>query len=253
MLRISGNPSVRRLSQYTGDFQPDAHVKGFAGSNFIALLCNRLYAIDSDMKGDIKIYFDNRVVVLTDKNKKSSVINDHVYLFANKKTLAKRLEHFEKSDDECLSIIHSDVNELFEYVTQCFRYIEAAGGLVSLPDGRILLIKRLGKWDLPKGKAEKGESLQETAVREVMEECGLKTAPEIIGELMHTFHTYHQDGRHILKHTAWYAMRYEGDDSLHPQFSEDITQAVWLPKNQLNLVMQNTYKSIKQVLKTIEN
>ena len=206
------------------------------------------------MKGDIQIYFDNRIVVLTDKDIKSPVINnDHAYIFENKKTLAKRLEDFDKSNDERLCITHSDVNELFEYVTQCFRYIEAAGGIVTLPDERILFIKRLGKWDLPKGKAEKGESLQETAIREVMEECGLKTRPKITGELAHTFHTYHQDGRHILKHTAWYAMRYEGDDSLLPQFSEDITEALWLPQNQLNIVLQNTYQSIKQVLKTIEN
>ena len=201
------------------------------------------------MNSDIEIYFNDRVVVLTDKNIKSSEINNgHVYIFENKKKLAKRLEHFGTSDEERLLITHPDVNKLFEYITQCFRYIEAAGGLVSLPDGRILFIKRLGKWDLPKGKAEKGESLQATAIREVMEECGLKTAPEITGELAHTFHTYHQDGRHILKHTAWYAMRYDGDDTLHPQFSEDITQAVWLPQNQLDIVLQNTYQSIKQVL-----
>ena len=174
--------------------------------------------------------------------------NGQVYIFENKKTLAKRLEHFGNSDDERLCIIHPDVNELFKNVAQCFGYIEAAGGLVTLPDGRILFIQRLGKWDLPKGKAEIGESLQETAIREVVEECGLKTAPKITGVLTHTFHTYHQDGRHILKHTAWYAMRYEGDDTLHPQFSEDITRAVWLPQNRLNIVMQNTYESIKQVL-----
>jgi 8-oxo-dGTP pyrophosphatase MutT (NUDIX family) len=90
--------------------------------------------------------------------------------------------------------------------------------------------------------------LLETALREVMEECGLKTAPKITGELAHTFHTYRQDGKHILKHTAWYAMQLEGDETLHPQFAEDITDAVWLPRDQLNTVMQNTYESIKEVI-----
>ncbi len=200
------------------------------------------------MNNDIKIYYNDRVVVLTDKNIKSLAIdNDQIYVFENKKALAKRLDRFEESDDECLCIIHPDKNELFEYVADCFKYIEAAGGLVTLPDRRILLIKRLGKWDLPKGKAEKGESLQETALREVVEECGLKVPPEIVRELTHTFHTYHQNGNHILKHTAWYAMLYDGDDTLYPQTSEDITDAVWLPEIQLNIVMQNTYESIKQV------
>ncbi len=201
------------------------------------------------MDSDIKIYFNDRVVVLTDKNIKSSAIdNDQVYVFENKKSLAKRLDRFEESDDDCLCITHPDLDELFECVTECFKYIEAAGGLVTLPDSRILLIKRLGKWDLPKGKAEKGESLQETALREVMEECGLEEQPLITGELTHTFHTYHQDGNHVLKHTAWYAMRYDGDDTLHPQVAENITDAVWMPESQLNIALQNTYESIKQVL-----
>ena len=202
------------------------------------------------MNHDIKIFFYDRVVVLTDKT--PTFYNDQVCIFDNRKTLAKRLERFGESDDERLYITHPDLNELFDHVTKCFRYIEAAGGVVTLPDGRILLIKRLGKWDLPKGKAEKGESLQETAIREVMEECGLKTTPTIIGEMTHTFHTYHQDGLHILKHTAWFAMQYADDDSLHPQFAENITQAVWLPVNQLNIVFQNTYESIKEVLKRMK-
>ena len=202
------------------------------------------------MCNDIKVYFDDRVVILTDKNIKSpSNDNDQVHVFENAKALAKRLDRFEKSDDECLCLVHSNIDELFGYVTKCFKYIEAAGGLVTLPDGRILLIRRLGKWDLPKGKAEKGESLQETAIREVMEECGLGTSPEITGEPVHTYHTYYRDGAHVLKHTAWFPMCFDGeDDALHPQYEEDITDAVWMPANRLDIVLQNTYKSIKQVL-----
>ena len=200
------------------------------------------------------IYFNDRVVVLTDKNIKTSGIDKNdVCVFQNKKTLAQRLSHFGKSDRERLWIVYHDVNELFRYVSGCFKYIEAAGGLVSRADGRMLFIFRLGKWDLPKGKAEKGESLPATALREVMEECGLKTSPKMTGALAHTYHTYHQDGCHILKHTAWYAMLYEGDEALIPQLSEDITQAVWFPRNQLEIVLQNTYPSIKQVLAAVEN
>ena len=198
------------------------------------------------MDSDIKIYVNDRVIVLTDKKIKS---NDQVYVFENRKALAKRLDRFEASDDECLCIIHPDVDELFDNVTKCFKYIEAAGGLVTLRDGRILLIRRLGKWDLPKGKAKKGESLQETAIREVMEECGLKTSPIITADLAHTYHTYYRDGARVLKHTAWFAMRYDGrDDTLYPQYEEDITDAVWLPAKQLGMVLQNTYESIKLVL-----
>ena len=197
------------------------------------------------MDHDIKIFFDARVVVLT--GKKPAADDGRVHVFENKKALAKELEHFDHSDNERLWITHPNVDELFEHVAGCFKYIEAAGGLVTLPDGRILMIRRLGKWDLPKGKSEKGETLQETAVREVMEECGLATPPVITGELFNTFHTYHRNGNHILKHTAWFTMFYDGDPALHPQFDEDITEAVWMPEDQLDIVLQNTYKSIKQV------
>ena len=51
--------------------------------------------------------------------------------------------------------------------------VEAAGGLVFNKDGDILMIFRNGKWDLPKGKLEIGESIEECAIREVEEECGI--------------------------------------------------------------------------------
>jgi 8-oxo-dGTP pyrophosphatase MutT (NUDIX family) len=201
------------------------------------------------MDDDIKIYCNDRVIVLTDKNIKSAAIgNDQVYVFENKKALAKKIIRFEESDDEYLCITHDDIHELFEHTAACFKYIEAAGGLVTLPDNRILVIKRRGKWDLPKGKAEKGESLKETAVREVVEECGLIVNPQITHELAHTYHVYYPDGKSVLKHTAWFAMSYDGDDSVFPQTEEDISDVVWLPENQLNIVLQNTYESVKHVL-----
>jgi len=217
----------------------------FAGSKFIVFLCNRYFKMDSE----IKIYMNDRIVVLTDKDiEKSAMINGKIDVFKNKKTLAKRLKRFEESEDQCLYIVHSDLDKLLGHVAGCFKYIEAAGGLVTYIDGRILMIERFGKWDLPKGKSEKGESLQKTAIREVMEECGLKTAPEITGELTHTFHTCRRNGKHILKHTAWFSMKYNGDDALQPQSDEDITRAEWFHQSSLDAVFQNTYDSIKQVI-----
>ena len=198
----------------------------------------------------INIYFDDRIVVLTDKK---VIDNNHVSVFKDKKSLAAQLKRFEQSDEERLYIVHTDVGVLFDNVKKCFKYIKAAGGVVFLPDGRVLMIKRLGIWDLPKGKVEKGESFQDAALREVMEECGLEKSPEIIAEITNTFHTYSMDGKKILKKTVWYAMLYEGNEKLNAQFDEDITQAVWLHQNLLNVVMQNTYKSIKQVLLTLKN
>ena len=54
-----------------------------------------------------------------------------------------------------------------------FKVIKAAGGVVQNSQNKYLLIFRRGKWDLPKGKIDKGETIKNAATREVMEETGL--------------------------------------------------------------------------------
>ena len=51
--------------------------------------------------------------------------------------------------------------------------VKAAGGLVINKKGEILFIFRKGMWDLPKGKLDSGELLDETAIRETSEETGI--------------------------------------------------------------------------------
>ena len=52
--------------------------------------------------------------------------------------------------------------------------VNAAGGLVTNKKGEFLLIRRSGLWDLPKGHQEAGEALEDTALREVEEETGVR-------------------------------------------------------------------------------
>ena len=62
--------------------------------------------------------------------------------------------------------------------------IIAAGGLVTNENNELLMIFRRGKWDLPKGKLDKGETIEECAIREVEEETGIgnhMTCPSMIG------------------------------------------------------------------------
>lgn len=54
-----------------------------------------------------------------------------------------------------------------------FRFVRAAGGVVTDPQGNSLLIFREGCWDIPKGMVEPGESLAQAAIREVEEETGI--------------------------------------------------------------------------------
>ena len=48
-----------------------------------------------------------------------------------------------------------------------FNIIKAGGGVVNNNKNQILFIYRLKRWDLPKGKLDKGETIRECAEREV--------------------------------------------------------------------------------------
>jgi len=126
-----------------------------------------------------------------------------------------------------------------------FCLVKAAGGLVQR-GADFLFIYRHNKWDLPKGKIELGETEQDAAIREVEEECGIR--PALLHHLIDTFHTYFEAGKWILKRTYWYAMEYKGIEELAPQIEEGITKVEWIPAKQWNVVLENTYGSIQDVL-----
>ena len=126
---------------------------------------------------------------------------------------------------------------------QHFKYIEAAGGLVYNNEGACLFIYRRDKWDLPKGKIDAGESPIEAAQREVEEECGVVVTA--VNELLaETYHLYSLKKKVVFKKTYWYAMAVSGKPELIPQAEEDITEACWLLKNQLDEVKANSYPLI---------
>ena len=125
--------------------------------------------------------------------------------------------------------------------------IVAAGGIVENEMGEILLQLRKGKWDLPKGKLDEGETIEQCAVREVEEECGLQYID--LGELVGvTHHHYTEKGRDIDKETYWYAMKVYGDQQLVPQVEEDILELKWVKENELSPYLQNTYDNIIEII-----
>ena len=128
-----------------------------------------------------------------------------------------------------------------------FQVIEAAGGMVQNAEGACLFIFRRGKWDLPKGKIDEGESVELAAVREVEEECGVKVSERGV-LLQTTYHIYPYKGNLVLKPTYWFAMKVVGVPVLVPQLEEDITAAVWLKADELDQVKANTYPLILEVL-----
>lgn len=128
-----------------------------------------------------------------------------------------------------------------------FEWIVAAGGLVRRKNS-FLFIKRLDKWDLPKGKLDNGETPEIAAVREIEEECGIQS-PKIKKLITTTYHTYLYKEKQVIKTNWWYLLDYEGKkNSIKPQLEEDITEVVWLKKNEWSTIKADTYPSIMVVM-----
>lgn len=128
-----------------------------------------------------------------------------------------------------------------------FTIVQAAGGLITNESNEILMIFRRGKWDLPKGKLDEGESLEACAIREVQEETGLKTV-ELGVFLLTTYHTYNDFGKHILKASHWYRMTAGASAQLIPQTEEDIHRIEWVSTSGLPEKLANTFPSIRDVI-----
>ena len=204
----------------------------------------------------ITIYFDDKPVFLCDDI--TPVINEYrhhpdtVYIDELSTAAINSLLH-EISKPQFHAGIIYDKNflKLKSAFFKHFTLIKAAGGLVKNSNGEILLIFRRGKWDLPKGKLDKGETLEACALREVTEETGLENL-ELRPLIQITFHTYTLFGKHILKETHWYAMTAKGAEALIPQTEEDISEIQWVKKKELKKYLSNTFPSVKDVL-SLEN
>lgn len=131
--------------------------------------------------------------------------------------------------------------------------IIAGGGLVLNDGGELLMIFRRGKWDLPKGKLDAGETIEACAIREVKEETGLKEVEhgERIGITYHEyFDPYLKED--VIKESHWYAMRVRGEQELVPQTEEDITEIKWVAGNELAACLENSYPNVVEIIKKAE-
>lgn len=200
----------------------------------------------------IKIYFGEKPVILCDEiNKELNEILHHpdaVFVDEVSPRAIKSMLHEIKKEEFHAGVLwHADLEELKKAFFKNFTVIEAAGGIVQNSNKEILFINRLGKWDLPKGKIEKGEKTDECARREVTEETGTKelTIKKKIGE---TYHVYDEFGKHFLKISHWYYMTCPAKQELTPQTEEHITEVKWVKTMDIKEPMKNTYPSIKDIL-----
>lgn len=128
-----------------------------------------------------------------------------------------------------------------------FQKIVAAGGIVINDRKEILFIFRDKKWDLPKGKAEKNENITQTAVREVMEETGVKDLI-IVRPKEKTYHIFKREKKNYLKETYWFEMKSNYDKNFTPQIKEGITRVEWISNEKIPLILKNTYQNIKLLI-----
>lgn len=170
--------------------------------------------------------------------------------YENVTSLEIALDLLENTSVKELNVFGENLEEMWTEFQKLFRIIEAAGGLVNNPEGDILFIKRLGKWDLPKGKMEKGESREESAVREIEEETGLANV-ELVRFINTTYHIYvERNGDKVLKCTHWFEMNFSGEDTSKPQIEEGITEVAWKNTAQIeDEVFPGTFKNIKLIVK----
>ena len=136
---------------------------------------------------------------------------------------------------------------LKEKFFSAFERIEAAGGIVQNENKDVLFILRKGKWDLPKGKTEAGESLETCAEREIEEETGVKniTLKKKVGE---TYHLYREGEKDILKISHWFYFTCDSAQTMTPQAAEDITEVQWISTQNIKEPMENTYKNIREIM-----
>ena len=198
------------------------------------ILNNKQIFLTPDYQQLIKDYRLNNALVIyrPDENKASAIVDT---------LLISDIEH---------AVLVGDPESSLALFKQTFKLIRAGGGVVFNNRNELLFIYRRKKWDLPKGKLDRGESIEQCASREVKEETGLQNL-EFVRKICNTYHLY-LEKEMILKETAWYLMFTE-DKWLKPQSEEGIQKAIWVHKNNIRYQLANTYPAIEDIFDILLN
>jgi 8-oxo-dGTP pyrophosphatase MutT (NUDIX family) len=195
-----------------------------------------------------KIYINDKPLIICSEEEFPNIKNKAYLIYYESDKFSFNSIMQKINTENGLILIAKDTESTFLHFSKNLVLIEAAGGLIlNNMRTKILLIYRRGKWDFPKGKIDKGESIKKAAWREVAEECGLKTH-RIQEHLTDTYHIYQLKEKLILKKTYWYLMSAE-EEILVPQAEEDITKAEWIRvQDAIEFVKQETYPMILDIL-----
>ena len=190
-----------------------------------------------------EIFLDDKSIILT--NVQENIENEK-YFRLKDVTLDEIIEALSHKEVERIYLYHPKAEKLMKKFKQLIPTIKAGGGIVYNQEGKVLLIKRNGKWDLPKGKKEKGENIATCALREVEEETGVK---KLLIQRFRTitYHIFKRDKQYFLKETYWYDMTTTYKKKLVPQTEEGIEKVCWKDEGTAKELAKNSYKNIQLV------
>ncbi|MFY9242811.1 MAG: NUDIX domain-containing protein [Polaribacter sp.] len=194
-----------------------------------------------------KVFVNDKPIIITSSLKKEN--NFPVYIFSDL-TLDEIIQKLRAEKIEGVNLYSADLEQDWKLFLKNIKVVPAAGGLVLNPKKEVLFIYRNSIWDLPKGRIEKGESIENAAIREVEEECGIFNL-SIIKKLPVTYHIYF-DKENKLKLTYWFLMSSDYGQKLIPQIEEGITEVAFKNDEEINTVLQNSYANIKLVYDTFK-
>ena len=190
-----------------------------------------------------EIFLDDKSIILT--NVQENIENEK-YFRLKDVSLDEIIEALSHKGVERIYLYHPKAEKLMKKFKQLIPTIKAGGGIVYNQEGKVLLIKRNGKWDLPKGKKEKGENIATCALREVEEETGVK---KLLIQRFRTitYHIFKRDKQYFLKETYWYDMTTTYKKKLVPQTEEGIEKVYWKDEATAKELAKSSYKNIQLV------
>lgn len=202
-----------------------------------------------------KIYFNDKFIEFTGDTAQTSH-NQLIRFYpeVSEEMLKNLLPHLLSESNERISenlsgyaMPEKYFSFVFDFLKKSLYYIEAAGGFIKKGNS-FLFIYRFDRWDLPKGKLDHDETIQNAAVRECEEECAVKNL-KIGQQLSSTFHVYKYKDGHALKQTYWFYMTTDYNEKLVPQVEENITDVQWFTREEIKQkVFKNSYFTIKDVV-----
>ncbi|WP_299002711.1 NUDIX domain-containing protein [uncultured Tenacibaculum sp.] len=190
-----------------------------------------------------KVFVNDKPIIFTTSIKNEADFPVYIY----KNTIIEELIYKLKVGEiEGVYLFSNNLAEVWLEFKEKFKVIVAGGGLVLNDNNEVLFIYRGTKWDLPKGRIEEGEGIEETAIREVEEECGIENLT-IQRKLIDTYHLFVMDNEYRLKETHWYLMHSDYDGELIPQLEEGITEVAFKDEAATQEALMNSYANIQLV------